>query len=191
MIICSREAAQSLIQSESNLFRDDERNKDIVSEFLNYETKEIKHGRGDSLNLDDEQRKEIATLALTSGLSIEEVSKLTGASPSQVSAYKNGATSTATYHDKDKVLGEHVESVKSEITSAAQNKLKLAIEALTGEKINSAKARDIAGIAKDMSQIVRNIEGDSGSGSGTNVKVMIYQPRAKEESDFKVIEVNE
>lgn len=189
MIICSREEGNQLLQDESNLFKEDERNKDIIKEFIDYETREIKHGRGDSLNLDDERRKEIATLALTSGLSTEEVAKLCGVSEQAVSAYKKGATSEATYNKKDEVLAPHVDGIRNEISSVAKNKLLLAMEALTGEKIHSAKARDIAGIAKDMSAVMKNMTPDGPLIQ--NNKVLIYQPRVKEEDDFDVIEAVE
>lgn len=186
MIICNREEANKLISSQDNLLKDDERNNDIVSDFLNYEIKEIKRGRGEVLDIGEERRKEIATLALTSGLSIEEVAKLTGVSPQSVSAYKHGATSEATYNKKDESLGEHVDGIKTQVSNAAQNKLMMAIEALTGEKIHGAKARDIAGIAKDMSAIMKNMTPDGPLVQ--NNKVLIYQPRVKEEDDFITVE---
>jgi predicted transcriptional regulator len=193
MIICSREEANKLLGEESNLLRTDDRNKDIVREFIDYETKEIKHGRGSgTLNLDDERRKEIATLALTSGLSNDEVASLTGVSHDSVSAYKHGATSESTYNEKDEVLNTHVNGIKTRATEAAQNKLMMAIEAITGEKIEAAKVRDIAGIAKDMSAVIKNMAPDNPNGGiNNNVKVLIYQPRVREESDFEVITVNE
>ena len=190
MIICSREEAQKLLSVESNLFHSDERNKDIVSEFINYNVEEIKHGRGEGrLNLDEEQRKEIATLAHTSGLTQEEVAKLTGVSPSQVSAIKNAATSTSTYHTPNESLEPHIESIKTQLSNAAQNKMMEAILALSPEKIHGAKGRDIAGIAKDMSAIVKNLNND-GIVINNN-KVLVYKPRIKEEDDFDIITINE
>lgn len=188
MIICNREEANKLIEQESNLFKSDVRNQnnDIVSDYL---TSEIKRGRGNVEDLGDEVRKEIATLALTTGLSNEEVSKLIGVSESQVSAIKKGATSTASYHKRDGELGEHVAQVKNEITSAAQNKMLEAIQAITGMKIQMSNAKEISGIAKDMSSIVRNMNPD-GPAQITNNQVVVFRPRNKEEDDFKVIDVS-
>lgn len=170
--------------------KDDSRNVDIVSEYIDFETREIKRGRGDSLNLDDEKRKEIATLALTSGLTIDEVSRLTGSSPDAVNAYKHGARSEATYNEKDNPVGDHVREIKGEVTERATNKLMLAIEALTGEKVNASKARDIAGIAKDMSAVIKNMSNESGMNI-SNSKVIVYQPRIKEEDDYVSISVDD
>lgn len=188
MIICNREEGNKLLGDQSNLLRDDERNKDIVSDYINYEIKEIaSRGRKEGqLNLDDERRAEIAFLAHTSGLSKEEVSALTGASVSQVGAYKRGATSSTDSKNSNEPLAEVVEGIKNQVSNAAQNKLMLAIEALTGEKISGAKARDIAGIAKDMSSIMKNMTPDGPLIQ--NNKVLIYQPRLREEDDFVTIE---
>lgn len=190
MIICSRSEANQLIGVEENLFKSDERNRDIISEYIDYETRELRHGRSEgAIDIGEERRKEIATLALTSGMSKEEVAKYTGSSVASVGAYKRG--DNATYQEgHNEGLKEHVESVKTQVVGAAQNKLMLAIEALTGEKIHGSKGRDIAGIAKDMSQIIRNMNPDSGN-LISNSKVIIYQPRVKEEDDFDTITVSE
>ena len=185
MIICTRDEADSLINQDSNLFKNDERNKNI----LDYETILIKRGKskGDDY-LDEEKRKEIATLALTSGMTNEEVAEFCRVHPQTVSSFKNGEVANGTETNEE--LKEHVIEVKGEIQSAAKNKLLLAIEAITDEKIHSAKVRDIAGIARDMSSVIKNMS-DNGGLTVQNNKVVIYQPRIRDDDDFDVITVSE
>lgn len=187
MIICSRQEANTLIGDSRNLLSADERNKDIID----YEVLEIKHGRGAGVeNLTPEMRKLIAEEALVSGRSQEDIAKEYGVSVDAVRAYKNGATSCATYNQPNEELAPHVAQVRDEIKLKAQNALLTAIQSLTDEKISGAKAKDIAGIAKDMSSVLRNIEPQS-SGPVINNKVLVYSPRVKEEDDYKVIEARE
>jgi predicted transcriptional regulator len=187
MIICSREEANKLIQDNRNLFSKDERNKDIVD----YEVKEIKHGRGAGVeNLSPEMRKIIAEEALISGKTQAEVAIEYGVSPQAVEAYVKGATSLATYNTPNEELAPHITQVKDQIKTQAQNALLTAIQSLTDDKISGAKAKDIAGIAKDMSSVLRNIEPQT-SGPVINNKVLVYSPRVKEEDDYAVIEARE
>ncbi len=187
MIICDRESANSLLNDNRNLLSKDERNKDIID----YEVKEIKHGRGLGVeNLTPEMRKIIAEEALTSGKTVDEVALEFGVSRDAVNAYKHGATSEATYNEPNTDLAPHVEGVKEQIKSHAQNALLTAIQSLTSNKISGAKAKDIAGIAKDMSSVLRNIEPQT-AGPVINNKVLVYSPRVKEEDDYNVIEARE
>jgi len=132
----------------------------------------------------------IAEEALISGKTLEEVAKEFGVSRDAVNAYKHGATSEATYNQPDAELSPIVETIKDQIKSEAQNKLLTAIQSLTTDKIGAAKAKDIAGIAKDMSAVIRNINPSDGT-LITNSKVLVYSPRVKEEDDYKVIEARE
>lgn len=186
MIICSRESANSLISDDKNFLSKDDRNKDI----LNYEVKEIKHGRGvGTENLTDAMRQLIAEDALVSGKTIEEVAKDYGVSPQSVSAYKHAATSTSTYNQPNEALAPIVGDIKSQIKEEAQNKILSALIALNPDKIAAAKARDIASIAKDMSSVVRNLT-DDGPLIQNNT-VLVYKPRVKEEDDYQIIEARE
>jgi len=187
MIICSRDEANKLIHDDTNLFKNDERNKDIID----YKIEPIKHGRGAGVeNLTEGMRQLIAEEALVSGRTIQDIADEYGISRDAVNAYKHGATSEATYNQPNANLLEKVIEVKDNIKTQAQNKLLLAIQSLTDQKISSAKAKDIAGIAKDMSSVIRNVEGPDGP-TFNNSKVLIYSPRLKEEDDYKVIEARE
>ncbi len=206
MLIVSRSDANKLINEDSNVFKTDERNRDVndysikeikpdytIPDYTipDYTIQEIKHGRGlGTENLTPEMRAIIAQEAIVSGRTAEDVAREYGVSTQAVEAYKNGATSLATYNQPDAALKTVVNEAKDVIKIEAQNKLLLAIQALTGEKITSAKARDIASIAKDMSSIVR----DSREANQINInggQTIVYAPRVKEEDDYKVVEVRE
>lgn len=187
MIICSRQEANKLINTDVNIFKNDERNKDVID----YQVIPIKHGRGAGVeNLTPGMRELIATEALVSGKTIDQIAEEFGVSRDAVNAYKHGATSEATYNQPNHELATVVDNVKSEIKKEAQNKLLTAIQSLTDSKISQAKAKDIAGIAKDMSSVMRNIDGPDGNIINNN-RVLIYSPRLKEEDDYKVIEARE
>jgi predicted transcriptional regulator len=186
MLVCTREEANKLLQDEVNLLKDDKRNHDVID----YQVETIERGRGEGNgNKTMEERKEIAAAAIASGLTNDEIAKAFDVSHQAVSSYKHGATSEATYHKKVPELESHVNQVKNQISEAAQNKLMTAINLLTDSKIGQAKARDIAGIAKEMSVVLKNMTPEGPLID--NRKVLVYQPRLKEEDDFVVINLNE
>lgn len=79
-----------------------------------------------------------------------------GISPSSVSAYAEGATSTASYHDGPN--RSHIDGAKIKVASKARKKLTLALSLITRDKLENSKARDLAGIAKDMAVVMKQME---------------------------------
>lgn len=151
---------------------------------------DITRGRGfGRLEVPEAIRKLAAEEALL-GTPAKEVSAAFGVSESSVSAYKNGATSTASYNQPDKELKKSNDVVVGEVTSIARQKLSLALAEITSDKIKDQNVRHIAGIAKDMSAIVRNLEPNVPTNLTQN-QVIVYKPRQNEEEDFEVITVNE
>lgn len=145
------------------------------------------------VNVPDSLRKIIGDTSVTDGrteaLSLAESF---GISPSAVSAYANGATSTASYDqtpNKNTITG-----AKERIARRARAKLMLALTHLTTEKLGAAKARDIAGIARDMSQVMKNVEPDSSNPSlktGDGPTFVFYAPQTREEKTYEVIQAKE
>ena len=142
------------------------------------------------LEVPEEIRKTIAEEALTGELTGKELAIKHSISPSSISAYKVGATSTASYHQPDNQLKQSVDEVKSEITASARLKLMDALNEITPERISGAKIRDIAGIAKDMSAVLKNTE-PVGIGVQLNTQVLVYKPKMRNEDEFEVITVNQ
>ena len=151
----------------------------------------IERGRpAGKLEIPESIRKQIASEAIISDLTGKEIAQKYDVSQSSVSAYKVGSTSTTTYNQPNNDLVNHVDSVKSDISSNARSRLVMALEQITSEKVAGAKIKDIAGIAKDMSTVVKNMESPIFN-QQNNTQVIVYQPRQREESDYEIITVNE
>jgi hypothetical protein len=150
---------------------------------------DIKRGRGSIHEVPQGLRQVIAEEAIN-GTPAKELSEQFGISTSSISAYKNGATSTASYNTPDNQLAKANDDVRENIASHARSRLMMALEEITPDKIAGAKIKDIAGIAKDMSAVVKNME-PQGPQVQQNTQVVVYRPRTRDEDEFEVITVNE
>lgn len=156
---------------------------------LNVDYKTIEAGRGNGkVAVSGEVRKLIASEALA-GCSVEDIRKRYDISASSISAYKVGATSTSSYHKPDKELADNNKVIKATISERAEGVILESIGLLTVERLAAAKARDIAGIAKDMSAVISNMKEGGNVNNGVNITIMV--PPVKSEEDFKVIDIGE
>jgi transcriptional regulator with XRE-family HTH domain len=155
--------------------------------------KEIEKGRkkGD-IEVPDSLRKIIGETSEINGR--DEAIKLAeafGISPSSVSAYANGATSTATYDERPNL--PHINKAKERISKRARNKLFQALEQITEDKLSSSSAKALSGIARDLSAVVKEMEpeipktptGEKGP------QFIIYAPQYKKEEHYDVIHAKE
>lgn len=156
---------------------------------------DVSRGRGEgSTSVPDGLRKLIGEESVANGRqSAIELAQSFGLSPSSVSAYANGATSTATY---DRTPNKpHINGVKERISKRARGKLLLALSKITGEKLEGTNAKDLAGVAKDMSAIVRNMEpekdNNAGNGDSSKPSIIVYSPQFRDERHFEVVVVKE
>lgn len=154
---------------------------------VDYKTIESGRGKGKT-EVPLEIKKLVASEALA-GISVDEIREKYNVSASSVSAYKNDANSTASYHDANKELAENNKQVRTTISERAEGVILESIGLLTVEKLAAAKARDIAGIAKDMSAVISNMKDKGNAPTGVNITIMV--PQVKEEQDFKVIDIGE
>jgi len=147
------------------------------------------------VNVPDSLRQIIGDTAVTDGRQeAVALAKNFGLSPSAASAYANGATSTASYNDTPNK--ETIVNAKTRVASRARAKLMLALSKLTADKLDSAKARDLAGIARDMSQVIKNVEPDvapgvGGVNTGGGPAFVFYAPQQREESTYQVIQAKD
>lgn len=79
-----------------------------------------------------------------------------GISPSSVSAYSNGSTSTDSYDKRPNA--PVIDGAKQRVSKRARTVLLRAINHLTDEKLSAAKAGEIASVAKSMSSIMTDME---------------------------------
>jgi hypothetical protein len=152
---------------------------------------QIQRGRSiGAKEVPQEVRQFIAEESLN-GTPAKQLSELTGISESSISAYKVGATSTASYDTPVEDLRNHVDKVKIAISNKARGRLIQAIDSLTNDKISGAKAKEIASIAKDMSAVVKNLERETEADNLAKVQFVFFAPKVKSEAYFPIIEVND
>lgn len=121
-----------------------------------------------------------------------EIAGAFGVSPSSVSAYKVGATSTASYSEPDENLLSVVTEHRQKISRGARNTLLAALDNLTPSKLESVKARDLASIAKDMSSIIVDMEPPLPPvHNQQNVQFVFMAPRVQNEDAYDVIDVHD
>jgi hypothetical protein len=152
---------------------------------------DINRGRNSSKEVPIELKKLISQESIE-GTPAKLLSETFGVSPSSISAYKNGATSTSTYNEPNEELKKHNDVVRDTIINGARSKLLLALESITPEKLVDTKVRDAAGIAKDMSAVIKNMEPqiDRG-GSQLNQQFIFHAPLARKETDFEIIDARD
>jgi hypothetical protein len=151
-------------------------------------------GRGSKTNTPNSLRKVIGDEALESNNSeAKDLVKAIGGeiSDSSISAYKQGATSTATYNERDEGLAVHVDETRVRIASKAREKLLSALDHITEEKLGNAKLREASGVARDMSGIVKDMEPPSERGTESGVKFVFFTPPMRKEESFEIIDVVE
>src|SRR5262245_40802593 len=150
---------------------------------------EIKRGRGNKTETPEGTRALIATEAL-SGANVTKLSEEYNISPSSISAYKNGATSTSSYNSPDNDLTNQINDARSRIIGPAQSRIIKAIESISDSKLETSKARDAASIAAALSSVVKNLTPDRNT-SNNNTVIQVFAPRKNEEEDYEVIQVNQ
>jgi len=136
-------------------------------------------------------RKLAAQDAIAGGTS-KEVQEAYGISSSQVSAFKHDATSTATYDKPDEELKKSNDSFREQVSGTARERLMMALEGITPDKINNAKLPVVSSVARDMSVIIKNMEPSTPAISIDNSKkVIVYRPTSKTEDDYDVIDATD
>lgn len=122
-----------------------------------------------------------------------QLASMFGVSPSSVSAYAKGATSTKSYNQPSSSIISHINKSRARATKKASKVLNAALEAISQEKLDYADATDLSGIAKDMSVIIKNLEPqkEAQSDESKAPQFVIYAPSFKDERSFEVITVNE
>ena len=116
-----------------------------------------------------------------------------GISPSSVSAYSKGATSTASIDTPKQSIIQHINKSRQRSIKRASSVLNAALSAITQDKLDYTDARDLSGIAKDMSAIIKNLEppADVNPSEGRGPQFVVYAPVFRDERSFDSITVNE
>lgn len=127
--------------------------------------------------------------AINGRASALELAQSFGISPSSVSAYNNGATSTASY-DETPNRG-HINAAKQRVANKARSRLLSALKHITPEKLENAHVRDLSGVARDMSAVIKNMEPDLPKSSGEEGKggptFIFYSPQFRKEEHYDIV----
>jgi hypothetical protein len=148
------------------------------------------------LNVPETLRKLIGETSVIEGRSAAlKLGEAFGVSPSSVSAYAVGATSTATYHEPDNDLKNYIDGRKRRLSKKALQRLNLAINHITEGKLADAKLGEIVGVATAMSQVVKNLAPPEPKQAPVTVEnkpvFMLYAPATKKEEAYDVIHSRE
>lgn len=117
-----------------------------------------------------------------------------GISPSSVSAYAKGATSTASYDTPVPSIIQHINKSRQRAVKRASTTLNKALSAITQDKLDYSDAKDLSGIAKDMAVIIKHLEPPSETpveAGKTTPQFVIFAPQFRDERSFEVINVTE
>jgi predicted transcriptional regulator len=147
------------------------------------------------VNVPESIRKIIGETAVIDGRAAAiNLAKDFGISPSSVSAYAKGATSTASYNSPKESIISHINKSRQRAIKKASKTLNAALGAITQEKLDYSDAKDLSGIAKDMAVVIKNLEpkdtSTEGGASGTP-QFVIFAPQFRDERSFDTIHVPE
>jgi hypothetical protein len=176
--------------------------EDFLRELGNYEksspenslTPEIipidRPGRSEGdVNIPDPLRQIIGEEAVINGRKAAlGLAGMFGVSASSVSAYAKGATSTTTYDTPKPSIISHINRSRQRASKKASKVLDAALGSITQEKLDYTDAKELAGIAKDMSVIIKNLEPDESqslrSDSPAAPQFVIFAPQFRDERSF-------
>lgn len=158
------------------------------------EVNDIKRGRGTgSISVPNSLRNIIGEESTVNGRqSAVELAQSFGISPSSVSAYGVGATSTKSYNERPNL--PIINKAKDRVVKRAHHRLMGALKHITDEKLESANAKDLAGIAKDMSAVVKSMEPETPKGPTENSNgptFVFYAPQIRKEESYEVVHMKE
>lgn len=115
-----------------------------------------------------------------------------GISPSSVSAYARGATSTSSYDNTPN--SPVINKSKARVTKRAMAKLMGALHNITPEKLANTSAKELASIAKDMSAVVKTMEPESEKGDNGKQPLpqfVVFAPQFRDERSYEVVYAKE
>jgi hypothetical protein len=142
-------------------------------------------------NIPDVVKKVIAEEFLN-GASHKEITAAFNVSQPVTTASAKGLSNSSPGAEINPELKNHVVKIRNRIVRKASNKLTLALDQITQDKLNDLSPRDSSAIAKDMSQIIRNLEPEKeGGGKGNSAQFIYFAPQQKSLNDYDVVTVKD
>lgn len=185
MLLISKESAIKRLDSNENLANRLVRNNGSL------EIKKIEHGGGRSngqKNLTENERAIIGASARAFG--IKNTAEAFGVSVSHTNSlahgkvYRDGGREANKSHAD---LKNQIEDRLSDVKDVALEKLMLSLGLIDEEKLAESSAKDLSGIAANLSKVVENSSG--GGKNNTQVNLVVYAPESRKVADYEVIEV--
>lgn len=147
------------------------------------------------VNVPDSLRQIIGEDALINGRqSAIGLAGMFGISPSSVSAYAKGATSTTSYDKPSPTISAHISRSRERAIRKASKTLNLALGSISQEKLDYTDAKDLSVIAKNMSAVIKDLEPEKvvdPIGDAPKTQFIVYAPQFRDERSFETINVVE
>ena len=146
--------------------------------------------KGDN-NVPESLRKLISETANLEGRTAAlQLASSFGISPSSVSAYTSGQTSTASETKSDPIVN-HLTDAKAKLSRKARAKMKMALAHITEDKLEAARLKDISGVARDMAVVIKSLEPptpQTPNGLINNGPAFVFfTPQQKSEEEYPVV----
>ena len=155
------------------------------------------HGRnkGD-LNVPESLRKIIGEESVINGRqSALGLAGMFGISPSSVSAYARGATSTTSYNQPKQGIIDHINKSRHRAIGRASKTMNRALDAITQDKLDYTDAKDLISNCKRYVGRYQELGTTSTSNTSTEQtnqpQFVIFAPQFRDERSFETINVNE
>lgn len=155
------------------------------------EVVDVTRGRGNgNVEVPNGLRNIIGETAISNGRQeAVELAKSFGISSSSASAYAQGATSTSSYGDRPNE--PIINGARERISKNARAKLMMALRHITSDKLEGTKARELAGIAKDMSAVIKNMESETQAPQSGGPTFVFYSPQFRKEENYEIVYAKE
>lgn len=148
--------------------------------------------KGDN-NVPDSLRKIIGEEAIIEGRSSAlELASSFGISPSSVSAYSNGSTSTKSM-DKQPNL-KHLNESRQRVSSKAMKKMMSALDFITDDKLENESPITLSSIARNMGAIIKDMEPELDRDIKNNINAptfVFFSPRETKAEQYEHIFVQD
>lgn len=145
------------------------------------------------VNVPDSLRQVIGATSVTDGRAEAlELGRQFGISPSSVSAYSRGATSTSSYDNTPNA--SIIDKSRQRVTKRAMSRLMGALSHITPDKLANTSAKELASIAKDMSAVVKQMEPESDKGDNGKAQLpqfVVFAPQFRDERSYEVVYAKE
>lgn len=191
-IVSNSDFEKELNNSAPKIKKGGDETKPIVreAEIVDLPTPGRKEG---DVNVPNSLRQVIGATAVIDGRAEAlEFGRQFGISPSSIAAYTNGAASTSSYNETPN--SSVITQSKARVSKRAMTKLMGALSSITTEKLANTSARELAGIAKDMSAIVKQMEPDTPAGDDDKNRMpqfIVFAPQFKDERSYEIVHAKE